>query len=110
VRRDFPEPGMVSFHLKSMPYNENELPYNYLHIRANCIIVGYIFKPVIDEATGEEHCDVFLVNSVDINGQVPKLTVNNFSKEVLREVMAALEAAALGYEDWKAKKDEDADR
>ena len=60
---------------KSLPEHK-ELPIDGSKVRANMVISGFIYRPKIDEKTGEEHTEVFLVTSVDIGGWVPAFFVN----------------------------------
>ena len=102
MRKDFPEKGSISIHATSLK-NDEEMPEQEGKVRAHAYIMGFIFKPVIDEATGEEHCDVFTANSIDVNGYIPKFLVNNFSKSIPREQFQTFEAGGQKFFDWKAK-------
>jgi hypothetical protein len=72
MRFDVPEPGMISFHVSSLPPNPDVYPLLAGRIRAKVEIIGFIFMPKIDPLTGAEYCDVFMTNCTDINGAVPK--------------------------------------
>jgi hypothetical protein len=47
-------------------------------------IVGFVYRPIVRE-DGTPATIVYMMNSVDIKGWVPKTLVNNFSKSVPRE-------------------------
>jgi len=42
------------------------------HVRGTVLIIGFVFKTLIDPNTGEEYTDYFMTNCIDINGDVPK--------------------------------------
>jgi hypothetical protein len=84
VRNDCPEPGMTSIYVNSIPLNE-EKPVHKKRVRATIHKIGYIIKPFVCTKTGDQHCEIFMINSVDINGLVPKWIVNLASKNVTKE-------------------------
>lgn len=54
-------------------------------MRANLIIIGFVFKPRFDEVLGHEVTELFFVNCLDIMGSVPKWmmnTVSSFAKNI----------------------------
>ena len=51
--------------------------------------------PVVCPKTGDQHCEIFMINSVDINGLVPKWIVNLASKNVTREWFVTYEKECI---------------
>jgi len=68
-------------------------------------IIGFIMTPKIDEKTGEEICDVFMVNSVDINGLVPKWLINMNSKSVPKNWFKGYEKGCNQFLEEKKKRE-----
>lgn len=52
---------------------------------------------MIDEATGNEHTEVFMCTCIDINGQVPKVLVNTMSTSAPRENFGKFETACIAW-------------
>ena len=48
MRRDFPEPGMFTLFVQSLPPNEEEMPETVKRVRAKLIIIGFVFKARFD--------------------------------------------------------------
>lgn len=96
VRRDFPEKGDIAIVTKSLPAHP-ECPIIRDKIRAQTHIVAFIYRPVVDKASGEQWTEVFMVSCIDINGDVPKFFINNFSASVPRENFAEFEAASIAH-------------
>ena len=48
MRRDFPEPGMFTLFVQSLPPNEEEMPETAKRVRAKLIIIGFVFKARFD--------------------------------------------------------------
>ena len=48
MRRDFPEPGMFTLFVQSLPPNEEEMPETVKRVRAKLIIIGFVFKARYD--------------------------------------------------------------
>lgn len=80
LRYDFPEPGMVTLAVHSLPLND-EYPLQPKRVRGE-ITISMVMKGVRDPVTGEEHTEVFMTNMCDINGLVPKWLVNAMAKSV----------------------------
>ena len=59
MRKDYPEPGMVSFHISSLPDDPTIHPLKPKCIRAKMIIVGFMFIPKIDPITNKEFVEIF---------------------------------------------------
>lgn len=97
VRQDFPEPGMTSIYVNSIPASE-EKPVNKKRVRATIHKIGYIIKPFTCPKTGDQHCEIFMINLVDINGLVPKWIVNLASKNVAREWFVEYEKNCIKYD------------
>lgn len=68
LRRDYPEPGMSTMHVKSLTPNEKEMPNEPKRVRATIMIIGYVTKECRDERTGEIYQKIFMTNCLDING------------------------------------------
>ena len=51
---------MTTLYVYSLP-DSDECPHRRGRVRANMIILGFIFKPVVDESTGAEATEVFFV-------------------------------------------------
>ncbi len=66
-------------------------------MRAQTHIVAFIYRPVVDKVTGEKCTEVFMISCIDINGDVPKFFINNFSASVPRENFAEFEAASIAH-------------
>ena len=47
-RRDFPEPGMYTTFIESLPPNEVEMPEQRNHVRAKFLLTGFVLKPYFD--------------------------------------------------------------
>ena len=47
-RSDFPEPGMFTLFVESLPPNDAEMPEQPKRVRGNLIIIGFVFKPYFD--------------------------------------------------------------
>jgi len=60
-------------------------------------INAMLFRPKIDEQTGEEHTEVLLVTSVDIGGWVPTFFVNQASSSGPRTAFKNQENGAIDY-------------
>jgi len=87
VRRDWPMKGDISIVTKSLP-GHHECPIKRDKVRAKTHIVAFVYHPVVDTSTGEKHTEVFMISCIDINGDVPKFFINNFSTSVPRENFA----------------------
>ena len=87
---DYPEPGMCTIFVKSLS-NPEEMPEQPKRVRANLIIIGFVFKKAFDELTGKEITEVFFVNSVDIMGNVPKWMINMAGKSIPKGWFATYE-------------------
>ena len=61
------------------------MPLNKKKVRATINKIVYIIKPFNDPKTGQEHCEIFVMSSVDINGLIPKWIINLASKNVSKE-------------------------
>ena len=96
VRKDFPLPGDWSIFTKSLP-THSECPVLPGRVRAIMHIAGFIYRPKIDEATGETHSDTFFISSVDIQGWVPNVLVNNFSASAPRKSILESEKGGILY-------------
>jgi hypothetical protein len=97
LREDFPEPGMTTIYVNSIPQNE-EKPLDKKRVRATIHKIGYIVKPITCKKTGDQHCEIFMINSVDINGLVPKWIVNLASKNVTKEWFVNYEKECIKYD------------
>ena len=95
IKYDYPEKGDICVLNKSLP-DHPECPHVSGRVRATFLIVGHVYRPVKDEE-GNEICEVFLINSVDIGGWVPTVLVNSQSAKVPREMFAAHEKGTLDY-------------
>ena len=60
-------------------------------------ITGFVYRPKVDEATGKEYTEIFMITCVDVGGWVPSVLVNSCSASVPRQQFAAQEAAAIIY-------------
>ena len=47
-KKDFPEPGMYTLSVKSLPENPAEMPEQGRRVRGNLIIIGFVFCPRYD--------------------------------------------------------------
>ena len=94
-RKDYPEPGMCTIHVQSLPANEVEMPAMPKRIRGTIQIIGFILKPVVDTTNGEIYHEVFMTNCIDINGQVPKWLCNASSKTVPRHWFKTFELGCV---------------
>jgi len=81
-RKDFPERGMYTLFVKSLPPNNIQMPEQPRRVRANLIIIGFVFKPRFDSALGKQVTDVFFLNCLDIMGNVPKWMQNTVAKSI----------------------------
>ena len=95
LRRDFPNKGDVCVYQKSLP-DHPEYPHQAGRVRANMIIVGFFYRPIVKE-DGTPATIIYMMNSVDIRGWVPKTLVNNFSKSVPRQQFENHERGTLAY-------------
>lgn len=99
IRRDWPQKGDISIFAKSLPEHE-ELPIdksNMFRVRATLVYSGLLMRPLIDEKTGEEHTEFFMVSSVDIAGWIPTYVANWASKLNTRSIFESQERAAIEY-------------
>ena len=96
TRRDFPQKGDIAMFAKSLPQHK-ELPLDSYKVRANMVISGIIYRPKLDEKTGEEHTEVFLVTSVDIGGWVPAFFVNQAAGSGPKDSFRGHEKGTIEY-------------
>lgn len=96
IRRDYPEKGDIFIFLKSLP-SHSECPEIREKVRAKMHIVGFVYHPVVDKASGERWTEVFMVSCIDIKGDVPKFIINNCSASVPRETFSEFETASLAH-------------
>lgn len=80
MKRDFPEPGMVTLSVVTLPATK-ECPLIDNKVRAT-LSVSMVLKEIVDETSKKVHTEVFMTNMCDINGFVPKWIVNAGSKRV----------------------------
>ena len=99
IKRDYPMKGDVSIYTKSLP-DHPECPVTRA-VRAKIFITSFILRPKIDESTGREVTEFFMVTQVDVGGWIPHAIVNNFSSSIPRKTFQELEAAANDYEKKK---------
>lgn len=66
---------MISLHVCSLPLDNEIYPIIPGRVRGLVKIIGFVFKPIITDK-GEEHCDYFMTNCIDINGSIPKWIQN----------------------------------
>ena len=96
IRRDYPQKGDIAIFTKSLP-SHSECPEIRGKVRAQTHIVAFVYHPVVDEASGEQWTEVFMVSCIDIKGDVPKFILNNCSASVPRENFAEFEAASIAH-------------
>ena len=73
---------MCTLFVKSLPANYEEMPQQPKRVRANLIIIGFVFKARFDAELGQEVTEVFFVNCLDIMGSVPKWMMNAVGKSI----------------------------
>ena len=61
------------------------------------LVTAFIYRPKLDEATGEEHTELFMVTCVDIGGWVPSFVVNQACCSAPRKSLAEHEAGTLAH-------------
>ena len=81
-RQDYPELGMSTLFVESLPANASEMPEQPKRIRANLIIIGFVFKGRFDAALQQDVTDVFFVNCLDIMGSFPKWMINAVANKI----------------------------
>ena len=96
TRRNFPRQGDICIMNKSLPFHP-ECPLIPGKVRATMVTVGFVYRPFVDDKTGAQWTDTFMVSCVDINGSVPKFFINNFSAQIPRENFGELERGAIAY-------------
>jgi hypothetical protein len=94
--RDYPEPGQITMHVKSLPENK-EYPPLANKVRATFIILSMVMTPKVDPVTKVQYTDFFMLNCCDINGLVPKWIVNASSRSVPKVWFKTYEAGCHKY-------------
>jgi len=97
-RKDYPEPGMYTLYVKSLPIDDERFPEIPKKIRANLIVIGFVFKARFDTELQREVTDVFFVNCLDIMGSVPKWMQNTAAKSIPKGWFLQFEKECQRYE------------
>ena len=88
---------MVTLFVKSLPHDEIKMPEQPKRVRANLIIIGFVFKARFDETLGQEVTELFFVNCLDIMGSCPKWMVNTVAKSVPKGWFQQFERECIRY-------------
>jgi hypothetical protein len=97
ARRDWPQKGDFALVQKSLPPS-SECANIKGRVRATAHFIAQIWRPTVDQKTGESRTEVFMCSCIDINGQVPKILVNTMSNSVPRENFGKFEAACIAWQ------------
>ena len=97
-RKDWPRPGMHSLFVQSLPSGLPEMPEQRKKVRANLIIIGFIYEARFDAELGIEVTDVFFVNCLDIMGSVPKWMINKLANSMPKSFFAQFEKECKRYQ------------